>query len=314
MKKLGSIYDYNIGNTPMIKVDDSEYNGNLYIKMESSNRNHSIKDRSAYFMLKSLEDKGLLNEETEIVESTSGNLGLALAFLAKELGIKFTCLVDPTIMMAKRKNLIAMGCNLLDVECSEIDKDYRCARIRIAETMGKEENIIWTNQYANPANSNAHYQTTGPEIWNQRNGQINYVICAMGSGGTISGVAKFIKEKDSSVKIVGVEPYGSTIFSDVECPYLSVGAGLVGKSIILEKCAPYIDCSFAVHDEDAIDECRKLYAKKNISVGITTGMSLYAAKQILKEDTGKNIVIISSDGLENYMGLLNNDKEGWNWK
>ena len=119
-----------------------------------------------------------------------------------------------------------------------------------------------------------------------------------------------MKEKEPSIKIVGVEPYGSTIFGDVECPYLSVGAGLVGKSDILKRCVQNIDYSYVVHDEDAINECKIMLTKQHISLGITTGMSIYAARQILKAHPEKDVVIVSSDGLENYMGLIKDDKEG----
>ena len=281
-----------------------EYHGNLHIKMESYNQNKSIKDRAAYFMLKSLEEQNILNDEVEIVESTSGNLGLSLSFFANILEIKFSCLVDPTIMQEKRLRLMSMGSNLVDVECDAMDKDYRCARIRIAKEMVQRKNVIWTNQYANPGNTEAHYQTTGPEIWNQMKEKVDYVICAMGSGGTISGISRYMKELHPTVQIIGVEPYGSTIFGEVECPYLSVGAGLVGKSEILQRSCSLIDYSYVVHDEDAIYECKQLMDKQYISVGITTGMSVHIARQILKQNPGKNVVVVSADSADNYMNLL----------
>lgn len=304
MNKLKSIYEYNIGNTPIIVVDDFEFHGCLHIKMECYNQNKSIKDRAAYYMMKALEESNQMNEELQIVESTSGNLGMSLSFFAKILGIQFTCLVDPTIMKQKRVRLTAMGSNLVDVQRGPTDKDYRCARIRIANEMNKQDNIYWTNQYANPANTVAHYNTTGPEIWNQMKGKVDYVICAMGSGGTISGISKYMKEMHPQVKVIGVEPYGSTIYGMVEQTYISAGAGLVGKSELLKNCSSLIDKAYVVKDEDAIAECRFMLNKEGISIGITTGMNVHIARKILQEDPGKHIVVISPDNADSYIDYI----------
>ncbi len=306
---LKSLYDYNIGNTPIIVLDDSEFEGCISLKMECCNQNKSIKDRPAYYMMKSLEDEGKLNSDLHIVESTSGNLGLSLAFFANELGIHFTCLVDPTIVMEKRRRLLNAGIDVVDVEKQETDTDYRCARIRVAKEMNKLENYIWTNQYGNPANTEAHYKTTGPEIWSQTKGEVDFVICAMGSGGTISGIAKYMKEKHPDVRIIGVEPYGSTIFGTVSQTYLSVGAGLKGKSLILETYGSLIDQTYVVRDEDAIRECNYLMKKMGVSVGITTGMGVHVARKLKKRNKGKKYIVVSSDNADNYVDLLAKSNE-----
>lgn len=304
MNKLKSIYEYNIGNTPMVTVDDFEFQGCLHIKMECYNQNKSIKDRAAYYMMKALEESNQMNEDLQIVESTSGNLGMSLSFFANILGIPFTCLVDPTIMKQKRVRLTAMGSSLVDVKQGPTDKDYRCARIRIANEMNQQDNIYWVNQYANPANTAAHYNTTGPEIWNQRKGKVDYVICAMGSGGTISGISKYMKEMHPQVKVIGVEPYGSTIYGTVEQTYLSAGAGLVGKSELLENCSSFVDKAYVVRDEDAIEECRFMLNKEGISIGITSGMNVHIARKILQEDPRKHIVVISPDNADSYIDYI----------
>lgn len=301
---LKSMYDYNIGNTPIVTLDDSEFEGCACLKMECYNQNNSIKDRAAYYMMKSLEKQGKLNSEVHIVESTSGNLGLSLGFFANELGIGFTCLVDPTIMMEKRKRLFAAGIQVVDVEKKETDNDYRCARIRVANEMDELENYVWTNQYGNLANIEAHYQTTGPEIWNQMKDEVDFVVCAMGSGGTISGIAKYMKENHSDVQIIGVEPYGSTIFGTVNHTYLSVGAGLNGKSPILEAYGSLIDQAYVVKDEEAIDECNYLMEKLGVSIGITTGMSVHVVRKLKDKYKGKKFVIVSFDNADNYADLL----------
>lgn len=301
---LKSMYDYNIGNTPMVTLDDSEFRGCACLKMECYNLNKSIKDRAAYYMIKSLEEQGDLNSEVHIVESTSGNLGLSLGFFANELGIGFPCLVDPTIMAEKRKRLSTAGIQVVDVEKKETDNDYRCARIRVANEMDKLENYIWMNQYGNLANVEAHYRTTGPEIWNKTRGEVDFVVCAMGSGGTISGIAKYMKENHPDVQIIGVEPYGSTIFGTVNDTYLSVGAGLNGKSSILEMYGSLIDQAYVVTDKEAIYECNYLMEKLGVSIGITTGMSVHVVRRLKDKYKGKKFVIVSSDNADNYVDLL----------
>lgn len=302
--RLKSMYDYHIGNTPVVALDDSEFGGCAYLKMECYNLNSSIKDRTAYYMMKSLEEQGKLNSKVNIVEATSGNLGLSLGFFADELGIGFTCLVDPTIMAEKRKRLSAAGIQVADVEKRQTDHDYRCARIRVANEMGKLENYIWTNQYGSTANLEAHYRTTGPEIWNQMKNKVDFVVCAMGSGGTISGIAKYIKENHPNVRVIGVEPYGSTIFGTVDRTYLSAGAGLNGKSPILEKYGSLIDAAYIVKDADAIDECNYFMEKLGLSIGITTGMCVHVVRNIKDRHKGKRFVIVSADNAENYIDLL----------
>jgi len=291
-----SLYNYAIGNTPIYKLD----NFNIYIKMEKFNLNKSIKDRTAYFLLKDLWENRKISKNITVIESTSGNLGISLDFFCKEVGIKFKALIDETISPNKLNEFKKRDIKYI-ITKSE-DRDYRSARIKLAKELNQKKNFIWTNQYDSFANVQAHYISTAPEIWQQMGGKIDIVIIAVGTGGTISGVAKFLKKKNPKILVYAVEPIGSTIFGGDEQQYINVGIGLRGEDKILSKYKSLIDLNFKVSDIDAIRATKEY---ENIGFGVSTGYALKVALDITKKYPNKNIVVISADGIENYKDLLN---------
>jgi cysteine synthase A len=292
---LKSLSYYNIGNTPIFKLD----NLNIYIKMEKFNQNGSIKDRTAYFLIQDILKQQKFDENTTIIESTSGNLGISLDFFAKNIGVKFKALIDKTISLDKLEEFDRKKIEYIMTKSSNLD--YRSARIKLAQKLNKKNNFIWTNQYDNFANMRAHYISTAPEIWEQMSGKIDILVVSIGTGGTIAGIAKFLKEQNSKITVCGVEPIGSTIFGGVEQEYINVGIGLKGKDKILEKYINLIDFNFKVSDKEAINITKKY---KNIGFGISTGYALKVALDINKKYPDKNIVVISPDGIENYRSII----------
>ncbi len=293
---LKSLQYYKIGNTPIYKLD----NFNIYIKMEKFNPNNSIKDRTAYFLLKDLLDNRKISRDITVVESTSGNLGISLDFFCKEVGIKFKALIDETISQDKLNEFKKRDIEYIMTKSK--DTDYRSARVNLAKKLNQKKDFIWTNQYDNFANVEAHYISTAPEIWQQMRGKIDIVIISVGTGGTISGVAKFLKEQNPKILVYGVEPIGSTIFGGMEKNYINVGIGLKGEDKILSKYKSLIDYNFKVSDNDAIKITKKY---KYIGFGISTGYSLFIALKVAKENPNKNIIVIAPDGIEKYKDLLN---------
>jgi len=277
--------------------------GNLYLKLEKYNPTGSVKDRAAYYIFLDLIETGKLKPGTVLVESSSGNLGLAIAYFAREVGIRFVCLVDPTVPREKLKQLENAGVEIHVVSLGN-SPDYRTARIQLARELNQQPGWIWTNKYDNPANFKAHYETTGPEIWAQTGGQVDYIVCSVGTGGTICGVAHYLKQQNSAVRVIAVEPEGSTIFGGEPGTYLSVGAGMRGPSGIIRKYGQIIDYYCKVNDRDALQECVKILRTEGLSVGVTTGSVLVVASSLAARHPGKNVVAIAPDGGENYTDLF----------
>jgi cysteine synthase A len=294
---LKNLYEYNVGNTPIYKIE----NRNIYLKMEKYNLNGSIKDRTAYFLIKDLIDKKLIKNNTILIESTSGNLGISLDFFAKEIEVKFRAIIDKTIAKSKLKEFNKRKIDYIYAPIKNYS-NYRTARIELAKKLNKKDNYIWTNQYDNFANIKAHYQTTAPEIYKQLNHKIDIIVVAMGTGGTICGLVKFFKKINSTILICGVEPDGSTIFGGVEKSYLNVGIGLKGKDEILKYCEDSIDMHFKVSDKETIEMVKKY---QNIGFGISTGYALKIALEMSDKFPTKNIVVIAPDGIEKYEDILN---------
>ncbi len=293
---LKNLEYYNIGNTPLYRLPSF----NIFLKMEKFNMNGSIKDRTAYYLLSDLIKKQKINGDITIIESTSGNLGISLDFFTKILGIKFISIIDKTIAKTKLDEFEKRKIEYICAPLSDYS-DYRTARISLAEKLSEDKNFIWINQYNNFANVEAHYSTTAPEIWKQMENQIDIVIVSMGTGGTISGVAKYLKEQNKKILIYGVEPVGSTIFPGEESCYINVGVGLKGEDAIFAKYKSLIDHNFKVSDKDAINITKKY---KNLGFGISTGYALFIALKIAKKNPNKKIVVISPDGIEKYKDYL----------
>jgi len=301
---LKSFSEYKLGNTPIYCAQRYCSGGHLFLKLESYNMLGSIKDRTAYYIIKDLIDEGKLHKDISLVESSSGNLGIALSYFSREVGIHFLCLVDPTLPKAKIDELIKLNVEF-EIVSRENHPDCRSARICRARELDQDEAWIWTNQYDNLSNCKSHYETTGPEIWSQMGGAIDYLICSVGTGGTICGVGKFLKDQKPSIKVVAVEPFGSTIFGGEPDEYLSVGAGMHHPTAIITKHDNVIDMYCHVPDLQSLFECAKFQNLESFSVGVTTGSVLAVARQLASDNPNKNIVGISPDNGDKYIDLIN---------
>ncbi|MFP3189930.1 MAG: PLP-dependent cysteine synthase family protein [Thermoproteota archaeon] len=288
-----------VGNTPLIKLENIKTsNLELYAKLEWLNLFGSIKDRAAYWMIKIAEEKGLLNKNKTIIEPTSGNMGIALACISRSLGYKFTAVV-PQAISEETKNLIRyLGAELLETSddlCPRVGKgtDQSIALAKgIVNSFPNE--YYMPNQYENEANFLAHYEGTGPEIWAQTKGNLDYFITGIGTGGTVTGVGTFLKQR-SNVKIIAVQPQQNHHIQGLRNLQES------DKPLILAKRFDVIDSLITISDEEAFKAVRMLAENEKLLVGPSSGAVLAAA---LKMDElgfkGKAVLIFADDALKYY--------------
>ncbi len=294
-----------IGNTPLKKL--SVQNLSVYAKLEYNNFSGSIKDRAAFNILFEAISDGLVNKNSRIVESSSGNFAIALMSICKKLGLKFTSVVDPNINKGY-EHLLRLGCDVQVVD--EIDKTggYLLNRIKKVQQICEEDSsAFWTNQYANPNNYLSYYQGLGKEICESFD-ELDYIFIAVSSGGTITGTAKRIKEKFPNVKVIAVDIEGSVIFRiEPRKRYVS-GLGASKVPDILD--ATLIDDVVIVSHEELINGCRELLIEQSIFAGASSGASYYALKKYSKYDKDKpEVLFLCPDKGYTYLDTIYND----NW-
>lgn len=312
-----------IGNTPLVKLNKvaKNFTGNFYAKVEGFNPGHSAKDRIAHFIIDEAERKGLLKQGSTIIETTSGNTGFSIAMVSIIKGYKCILAVSSKSSPDKIDMLRAMGANVFVCPAHVAPEDPR-SYYEVAKRIHSETpNSIYINQYFNTLNTEAHYRTTGPEIWKQTNGRITHLVAASGTGGTISGTAKYLKEQaqiaGTEVKIIGVDAYGSVLkkyhetreFDKKEIyPYRIEG---LGKNLIPTATNfDVIDKFVKVTDEDSAHTAREISRTEGMFVGYTSGAALQAVKQLDAEgefDENSNVVIIFSDHGSRYMSKIYSD-------
>lgn len=292
-----------VGNTPLVEVSNyckqKECLATILCKLEGKNPAGSAKDRVAKQMLEAAEKNGTLKKGATIIEPTSGNTGIGLASIAASKGYRVILTMPETMSIERRKLISAFGA---EVVLTDGKRGMNGAIERANELLSEIPDSILAGQFTNPENPNAHYLTTGPEIWSDTDGEIDAFVAGVGTGGTITGVGKYLKEKNPDIKIVAVEP--------CESPYLSkgragahklqgIGAGFVPE--ILD--AKIYDEIIPVHHDDAYDSARTLASKEGILVGISSGAALYAATLIAKrkENDGKKIVVLLPDIGDRYL-------------
>ena len=300
-----------IGGTPILKI--SKYakkkeitEVSLLAKLEYLNPAGSVKDRIALAMIEDAEKKGILKPGATIIEPTSGNTGIGLAAVAAAKGYK-AILTLPETMSVERRNLLkAYGAELVLTEGAKGMK----GAIAKAEEFNKEiEGSVILGQFVNPANPEIHKKTTGPEIWNQTDGKVDIFVAGVGTGGTITGVGEYLKEKNPDVKIVAVEPASSPVLSNGKPgahKIQGIGAGFVPEVLNTE----IYDEVITIGNEEAFEEGRAIAVSEGILVGISSGAALKAAEIIAKrlENKGKNIVVLLPDSGDRYLStaLFNN--------
>lgn len=291
-----------IGKTPLVEVTNIEkelgLEAKVLVKLEYLNPAGSVKDRIAKHMIEVAEEKGLLKPGSVIIEPTSGNTGIGLAAIAAAKGYR-TILTMPETMSVERRNILkAYGAEIVLTEGAKGMK----GAIAKADELAKEiPNSFIPGQFVNPANPEMHFQTTGPEIWEDTDGQVDYFTAGVGTGGTVTGVGKFLKSKNPNVKVAAIEPSDSPVLSQGRAgshKIQGIGAGFVPDTLdtsVYDEVMP-------ITNEDAFATAKLLAKKEGILVGISSGSSLYAAIQIAKrpEAKGKTIVALLPDSGDRY--------------
>ncbi|WP_158977682.1 PLP-dependent cysteine synthase family protein [Cellulophaga sp. L1A9] len=309
-----------IGNTPLVKLNRvaESLTGNFYAKVEAFNPGHSSKDRIANFIIEEAEHKGLLKPGSTIIETTSGNTGFSIAMVSIIKGYKCILAVSSKSSLDKIDMLRSMGAEVYVCPAHVAPEDPR-SYYQVAKRLHEEtKDSIYINQYFNKLNTEAHYRSTGPEIWKQTNGQITHLVACSGTGGTISGTAAYLKEQNPNVKIIAVDAYGSVLkkyhetreFDSKEIyPYRIEGLGknLIPDSIDFDV----IDKFIKVTDEESAHTAREISRKEGMFVGYTSGAALQAIKQLDAEGEfteNSNVVVIFPDHGSRYMSKVYSDK------
>lgn len=292
-----------IGHTPLLELTHLEQEENLQArllaKLEFRNIGGSVKDRVAKAMLDDAEDKGLLNPDTLIIEPTSGNTGIGLCAVAAARGYRCQIVMPESMSLERRRLMAAYGA---EVVLSSAEEGMAGA-IRLAETLAKEHpNSFIPGQFINPANPATHMATTGPEIWADTDGNVDIFVAGVGTGGTLTGVGKFLKTKNAAVQIVAVEPADSPVLSGGEAGkhgLQGIGAGFIPE--IMDRQLP--DEIITVTEEEAFSMCRRIGRAEGFLMGISSGAALHAAYQLAlrPQNAGKTIVVLLPDSGERYL-------------
>jgi cystathionine beta-synthase len=309
-----------IGSTPLIKLNrmTADFDGDFYAKVEAFNPGHSSKDRIALYIIEEAERQGLLNPGDTIIETTSGNTGFSIAMVSIIKGYECILAVSSKSSPDKIDMLKSMGAKVYvcpaNVKADDSRSYYQVAKRLHEETKGS----IYINQYFNQLNIDAHYNTTGPEIWNQTEGQLTHLVACSGTGGTISGIAKYLKEQNPKIKIIGVDAFGSVLkkyhetreFDDKEIyPYRIEG---LGKNLIPSATDfDLIDKFIKVTDEESAHTAREVSKTEGLFVGYTSGAAMQAIKQLNAEGEFKStdkIVVVFPDHGSRYMSKVYSDK------
>lgn len=292
-----------VGQTPLVRVNNlikkDELKADVLAKLEYFNPAGSVKDRIAKEMILDALEKGLINENTTLIEPTSGNTGIGLSAVATALNLKIIITMPETMSVERRNLMKAYGAELVLTPGSE---GMKGAIAKAKELALQIENSFIPGQFENPANPTAHYKTTGPEIYEQTEGKVDIFVAGVGTGGTISGIGKYLKEKNPEVKVVAVEPASSPVLSTGKGgahKIQGIGAGFVPETLDTK----IYDEIITVENEDAFATGKEMAKTEGILVGISSGAALYASKELAKreENAGKTIVVLLPDGGDRYL-------------
>lgn len=303
MAKIYTSADQLIGRTPLLELThlEQEYGlkAKLYAKLEYFNPAGSVKDRVAKMMLDDAEKEGKLTKDSVIIEPTSGNTGIGLASVAAARGYRIIIVMPDTMSVERRQLMKAYGAELV---LSEGAKGMKGAIAKANELAEEIPNSFIPGQFVNPSNPKAHYETTGPEIWEDTEGKVDYFVAGVGTGGTVTGVGKYLKEKNPAVKVVAVEPATSAVLSTGVAgahKIQGIGAGFVPE--ILDT--TIYDEIIPVANVDAFALGKKIGTSEGVLVGISSGAAVWAALEVAKrpENEGRNIVVLLPDTGDRYL-------------
>jgi cystathionine beta-synthase len=297
-----------IGNTPLVRLSRIHPPGNLVAKVESMNPGGSTKERIAVAMIDAAEAEGLLKPGGTIIEPTSGNTGVGLAMVGATRGYRVICTVPDKVSKEKQDLLKAYGVEVI-VTPTEFGPGHPESYYGVADRIAAEtEDAFQPNQYFNPFNPEAHYRTTGPEIWEQTDGAIDVLVSGVGTGGTITGAGRYLKEQKPGVEVVGADPKGSIYTQGPEGDlhqYLVEGVGedFYPETVDLDL----IDRFIEVNDAESFAMTRRLAREEGVLVGGSCGMAAHAALQVATEDSDKLVVVILPDSGRGYLSKIFND-------
>ena len=292
-----------IGNTPLVELSNFEKNHNLEAailgKVELFNPAGSVKDRIAKAMIDEAVKAGKVNDDTVLIEPTSGNTGIGLAAIAAARGNRLIITMPETMSIERRNLMKAYGA---EVVLTDGSKGMKGAIAKAQELAGEISNSFIPSQFTNPANPAIHEATTGPEIWRDTEGKVDILVAGVGTGGTVTGTGRYLKSQNPDVKVVAVEPAGSPVLSEGHAgahKIQGIGAGFIPDTLDTSV----YDEVIAVADEDAFETGRELAAKEGLLVGISSGAAVWAAGQLAQrpENKGKTIVAILPDTGERYL-------------
>ncbi len=294
-----------IGNTPLFNFENYKENynmlGNIYAKLEKYNPQGSIKDRVAKYMIEKAMENGTLQAGGTIIEPTSGNTGIGLAYVGKQLGIRVILTMPASMSIERVKYMQALGA---EVVLTDKTKGMGGAIAKAKELEGEIAGAVILDQFTNAANPLAHYENTAPEIFEAMNGKIDVFICSIGTGGTISGIGKFLKEQLPNVEIIGIEPAESPVLTKGTAGahrIQGIGAGFIPKALDQSV----LDRVVTVSGEQAFEGVHAISEKTSLLVGISSGANFFAALQLSKlpEYKDKNIVTVFPDGGDKYFSV-----------
>ncbi|MET4141214.1 2,3-diaminopropionate biosynthesis protein SbnA [Pedobacter sp. UYP1] len=300
-----------VGNTPLIALrNEEESNLNVFAKLEFYNPTGSVKDRAAIYILNSLLNRGLIDQDTTIIESSSGNFGVALSAYTKQKGLKFICVIDKTTLPVNEMLIRLQGAEVICITEPDERGGYLLNRLKkVNEIIQKSENIYWINQYENPLNAEAYYNSLGNEIcFEIPRQQLDYLFMGVSSGGTITGVSQKVKEKYPNAKIIAVDVEGSVIFGGESRKRFIPGIGSSIRPAILGSAK--IDDVVTVDEYETMDSCRELLEKHNLFVGGSSGSVHAAVRKYFKAnavDKPVNIMCVFADKGERYISTIYND-------
>ncbi len=302
MAKIYNSISELVGHTPVVELKNIEkkfgLKGKIFAKLEYFNPAGSVKDRVALNMILNAERDGKISKGGVLIEPTSGNTGIGIAAIGVPRGYRVIIVMPETMSVERRKLIKAYGAEIV---LSDGSKGMKGA-IEKAEELAKETGGTIMGQFVNPSNPEAHYKTTGVEIYEDMDGAVDYFVAGVGTGGTITGVGKYLKEKKADVKVVAVEPYSSPVISEGRAGkhgIQGIGAGFIPETLDVSV----IDEVIAVKDEDAFNLGKTVSGAEGFLVGISSGAALWAATEVAKreESEGKNIVVILPDSGDRYL-------------